>query len=104
MQLQHWLLAVAATVGVGTMISSFRSTVINWLEARLNADIFISAPSLISRRNDAVLSEEILTKIKSLDGVKDINFYREIELFQEGKRYHLIASGLSPEKLFRFSI
>lgn len=88
-------LAVAATVGVGTMISSFRSTVINWLEARLNADVFISAPSLISRRNDAVLSEEILTKIKSLDGVKDINFYREIELFQEGKRYHLIATGLS---------
>lgn len=88
-------LAVAATVGVGTMISSFRSTVINWLEARLNADVFISAPSLISRRNDAVLSEEILTKIKSLDGVKDINFYREIELFQEGKRYHLIAAGLS---------
>jgi len=69
--------------------------VINWLEARLNADVFISAPSLISRRNDAVLSEEILTKIKSLDGVKDINFYREIELFQEGKRYHLIATGLS---------
>jgi putative ABC transport system permease protein len=88
-------LAIAATVGVGTMISSFRSTVINWLEARLNADVFISAPSLISRRNDAVLSEDILTKIKSLDGVKDINFYREIELFQEGKRYHLIATGLS---------
>jgi putative ABC transport system permease protein len=88
-------LAVAATVGVGTMISSFRSTVINWLEARLNADVFISAPSLVSRRNDAVLSEEILEKIKSVDGVKDINFYREFELFQEGKRYHLIATGLS---------
>ena len=88
-------LAVAATVGVGTMISGFRSTVINWLEARLNADIFISAPSLISRRNDAVLSEEILCKIKSLNEVKDINFYREIELFQEGKRYHIIATGLS---------
>ena len=88
-------LAVAATVGVGTMISGFRSTVINWLEARLNADIFISAPSLISRRNDAVLSEEILSKIKSLNEVKDINFYREIELFQEGKRYHIIATGLS---------
>lgn len=88
-------LAVAATVGVGTMISSFRSTVIEWLEARLNADIFISAPSLISRRNDAVLPEEILTKIRVLDEVKDFNFYREIEIFQENKRYHLIASGLS---------
>jgi putative ABC transport system permease protein len=95
-------LAVAATVGVGTMVSSFRSTVINWLEARLNADIFISAPSLISRRNDAVLSEDILLKIKSIDGVKDINFYREIELLQDGKRYHLIASGLSPRSYSGF--
>ncbi|HSL89446.1 MAG TPA: FtsX-like permease family protein, partial [Ignavibacteriaceae bacterium] len=95
-------LAVAATVGVGTMVSSFRSTVINWLEARLNADIFISAPSLISRRNDAVLSEDVLLKIKSIDGAKDINFYREIELLQDGKQYHLIASGLSPRSYSGF--
>ena len=95
-------LAVAATVGVGTMVSSFRSTVINWLEARLNADIFISAPSLISRRNDAVLSKDVLLKIKSLDGVKDINFYREIELLQQDKKYLLIASGLSPRSYSGF--
>ncbi len=88
-------LAVAATVGVGTMVSSFRSTVIEWLETRLNADVFISAPSLISRRNDAVLNEDILDKIKTIDEVKDYNFYREVELFQDGKRYHLLASGLS---------
>ncbi|HMR39071.1 MAG TPA: FtsX-like permease family protein [Ignavibacteria bacterium] len=88
-------LAVAATVGVGIMISSFRSTVINWLEARLNADIFVSAPSLISRRNDAVLPEELLDKIKMIDEVEDYNYYRELILNQEGKEYHLIASGLS---------
>ena len=95
-------LAVAATVGVGTMISSFRGTVISWLEARLDADIFISAPSLVSRRNDAVLSEEILLKIKSLDGVGDLNFYREIELYQGDRRYRLIASGLSPKSYSGF--
>ena len=88
-------LAVAATVGVGTMISSFRNTVVDWLEARLNADVFISAPSLISRRNNAVLSEDILDKIKSLNEVTDINFYRELDLEQGGQSYLLIASGLS---------
>ena len=88
-------LAVAATVGVGTMISSFRSTVIDWLESRLNADIFISAPSLVSRRNDAVLSEDLLEKVRALDEVADINFYREIEISQDGKTYHLISSGIS---------
>ena len=88
-------LAVAATVGVGTMISSFRNTVIDWLESRLNADIFISAPSLVSRRNDAVLSEDLLEKVRALDEVADINFYREIEINQDGKIYHLISSGIS---------
>lgn len=88
-------LAVAATVGVGTMISSFRSTVIEWLEARLNADIFISAPNLISRRNDAVLDEELLSKIKAIDEISDINFYRELEIYQDGKKFNIIASGLS---------
>lgn len=88
-------LAVAATVGVGMMISSFRTTVIDWLETRLNADIFISAPSLISRRNDAVLDKEILEKIKSINEITDYNFYREVELNQDGKKYHLLASGLS---------
>ncbi len=88
-------LAVAATVGVGTMINSFRDTVIEWLGARLNADLFISAPNLISRRNDAVLSDDLIGKIKSIDGVEGINFYREIELYHDGKRVHLISSGVS---------
>ena len=88
-------LAVAATVGVGTMISSFRNTVIDWLEARLNADIFISAPNFVSRKNDAVLTEEILSKIKLINSVKEINFYRELDLLQDGNEYRIIATGLS---------
>ena len=88
-------LAVAATVGVGTMITSFRSTVVSWLEARLNADLFISSPSLISRKNDVPLPSDLLEQIKTLDNVEDINFYREIEFYQDNKKIRLIASGLS---------
>jgi hypothetical protein len=84
-------LSVAATVDVGTMISSFWTTVTQWLEARLNADIFVSAPSLISRRNDVVLSKDILKKIKSLKEIEEVNIYRKMELYQDGKRYHLMA-------------
>ena len=46
--------------------------------------------------------KDVLLKIKSIDGAKDINFYREIELLQDGKRYHLIASGLSPRSYSGF--
>ncbi|MGE5127818.1 MAG: ABC transporter permease, partial [Betaproteobacteria bacterium] len=37
--------AVSVTIGVGLMIASFRSTVANWLELTLRADLFVAAPS-----------------------------------------------------------
>ncbi len=36
------MVAVSATVGMGTMVGSFRSTLEVWLEQRLNADIYLS--------------------------------------------------------------
>lgn len=38
------LLAVAANVGVGTMVSSFRSTFTGWLDQRLAPELYITAP------------------------------------------------------------
>ncbi|MBD9596308.1 MULTISPECIES: ABC transporter permease [unclassified Ensifer] len=37
------LLALAANIGVGTMVSSFRQTFIGWLDQRLAAEIYITA-------------------------------------------------------------
>ncbi len=89
-------LAVAATVGVGTMITSFRSTVLAWLEARLNGDIFVSAPNFVSRRNDMTVPEELLKSISSLDGVQNVDYYREFDVVQGGTPYMLLAANLSP--------
>ena len=44
------MVAVAATIGVGVMIQSFRQTVVRWLEASLVADVYVSAPAI---RGDA---------------------------------------------------
>jgi putative ABC transport system permease protein len=38
------LLALAVNVGVGTMVETFSRTFITWLDGRLSADIYISAP------------------------------------------------------------
>ncbi len=37
------LLALAANIGVGTMVSSFRLTFIGWLDQRLTAEIYVTA-------------------------------------------------------------
>ncbi len=39
------LLALAVNVGVGSMVSSFRATFLGWLDQRLAADIYLTAPS-----------------------------------------------------------
>ena len=38
------MVAVSVTIGVSVMIASFRSTVANWLDLTLLADLYISAP------------------------------------------------------------
>ncbi|MDX9741913.1 MAG: ABC transporter permease [Gammaproteobacteria bacterium] len=57
-------IAVAAAVGVGLMIASFRVAVDDWLQATLQADIYVSAPSSGSRSNpvelDAAIQQRLL--------------------------------------------
>ncbi len=44
------MVAVSVVVGVGLMVSSFRSTVVHWLGQTLWGDIYISAPGLTATR------------------------------------------------------
>ncbi|MFY0581789.1 ABC transporter permease [Cystobacter fuscus] len=46
------MVAVATTVGVGLMVTSFRGTVADWLGSSLVADIYVSPPSLVARRGE----------------------------------------------------
>ena len=97
-------IAVAATVGVGTMIHSFRATVVQWLETGLKADIYISAPTIVSNTNDAVLPESLLEELKKNDKLLGQEYYRGLDVWQNGVKFTLIASGASDVKLIGFQI
>jgi len=73
-------IAVSASVGVSTMTKSMRATIVHWLETTLEADIYISPPSLVARRNDATLNPGLVEKITKINGVKNVNFYRAIQV------------------------
>jgi putative ABC transport system permease protein len=89
-------LAVAATVGVGTTVSSFRSTVVHWLERRLEADVYISAPGFVSRRNDADLPSGLADAVSRLPGYRGMNYYREIQVRSEGRTMTVIGARIEP--------
>jgi putative ABC transport system permease protein len=89
-------LAVAAAVGVGTMIGTFRQTVQTWLENRLEADIYVSAPPLISRFNDATIDTMAVHSLTTLPGVRGLNIFREAQITTSTSRLHIIASRMGP--------
>ncbi len=72
------MVAVSATIGVGVMVNSFRQTVVEWLTYTLTADIYISPPSLIARRGDAVIDSIALHRITTHPHVQEWTSFRTI--------------------------
>lgn len=77
------MLAVAATVGVGLMIGSFRATVSDWLQATLQADVYVSAPSSGSRRTAGHLEPALVDRILALPAIAQHTTGRRASLESE---------------------
>ena len=58
-------IAVAATLGVGLMIDSFRTSVESWLDGYLRSDIYLTSEAV----GDEFLLPEFLKELSALDGV-----------------------------------
>lgn len=73
-------LAVAASIGVGIMITSFRSSVAQWLDATLRSDLYVSALSGVSNRTDGTLPAELPVRIRAVPGVAEISTGRSVRV------------------------
>lgn len=65
-------LAVSVIVGVSVMISSFRTTLIDWLDVTLGADIYISPYSDDGGNIEADIDPAIVDRLAALDGVASV--------------------------------
>ena len=73
-------IAVSITVGIGTMVQSFRGTVERWLDTTLAADIYISPPSLVSSQVRATVRPEVLDKLLALPGIESHTTFRSVQV------------------------
>lgn len=64
------MVAVSVIIGVGVMIGSFRLTVVRWLDDVLQADIFVSPPSLQSNQVLNALDPEIVAALMEYPGIQ----------------------------------
>ena len=90
-------IAVAATVGVGTMVGSFRDTVTSWLDYTLQADLYIQPPSAGVRLGQGFMDEEVAETIHNVAGVEAVSTVRRVELLLDGGRATLSAVEPRPE-------
>jgi putative ABC transport system permease protein len=62
------------------MISSFRSSVADWLTATLSADIYISAPQLTATQASIGFADEIVQQVREVEGVVDVSVARAVQV------------------------
>jgi putative ABC transport system permease protein len=88
--------AVAVSVGIGVMIASFRSTVVDWLEASLQDDLYVSAPAGYGGFGGAPLAGELAARAARIPGVAAVHGARRIELPSPSGPIRLLA--LDPDR------
>ena len=86
--------AVAATVGVATMVSSFRTTVEDWLGSVLQADVYVQPPATVFRRGGATLDPGLAADLESLPGVARTDAIRVRTLETDGRTFDLVVARI----------
>lgn len=81
--------AIAATIGVGVMVESFRETVTVWLGQTLRADIYVQPPSLLGRGGDGTLRPEVIDRIRSVEGVNRSYTVRTRQMLLDDRPFNL---------------
>jgi putative ABC transport system permease protein len=96
--------AVAATVGVGVMIRSFRATVVDWLGTTLQADVYLSPPGLVFRRGGGLIEPALAREIAALPGVAAADSVRVRTLDTARGQVDLFATTLAGPRprIYRF--
>ncbi len=93
-------IAVAASLGVGLMIDSFRYSVGGWLESYLRADIYISAPE----SDGPALSDFLIESLHSMNGVKAVSLGYRFELEDKRGPIELFVLNTNPHGFAGFQL
>ncbi|MBU3953279.1 MAG: FtsX-like permease family protein [Proteobacteria bacterium] len=71
------MVVISVYIGIDTMTTSFRRSIIDWVEGHIGGDIHISSTDELNRSLDPVLVE----KIQGLEGVSGISAYNIHKVF-----------------------
>ena len=79
-----FMVALAMSIGLASMIGSFRQSVIWWMEAQLRGDIYVSAAG-------TEVPAELYRRIEAMPGVAAVDTYRKVQVVFRGKTAFIAA-------------
>jgi putative ABC transport system permease protein len=86
------MVAVSVTIGVSLMVTSFRSTVITWLEETLQGDIYLSAPSLTATTPSVAIEPQVVEYTRTYPGVQRVDVLRSVTIDSPSGPIHVSAT------------
>lgn len=83
--------AVAMLTGITVMVTSFRSTVVDWLDGTLHADLYVTTPTWSRARGEARLSSLVLDRIERDPEAARIDRLRQTFVRMGGRRVPVVG-------------
>jgi len=90
------MVAVSVTVGVGTMVSSFRQTVVRWLATSLRADVYVAPPTPASGSAERALDPALVERLTHAPGIEAFSTYRGVTIDTPAGLVRLVAIRIEP--------
>jgi putative ABC transport system permease protein len=87
--------AVAMLAGITVMVTSFRSTVVDWLDGTLHADVYVTTPTWSRARGEARLSSAVLAQLERDPEAARIDRLRQTFVRMGGRRVPVVGVDAS---------
>ena len=90
-----FMVALSMSIGLGSMIGSFRESLIWWMGTQLRGDMYISNAS------DMEVPVDFYAEIRSIPGIGGVDTYRKVPVLYRGRTVHVAA--IKADVLQRFA-
>jgi putative ABC transport system permease protein len=91
-----FMVALSMSVGLGSMIGSFRQSLIWWMDTQLGADVYVGSTS-----EGFEVPERFFEQLKTMPGVAGVDPYRNVQMTYE--RRSVSVAAVSADVLQRFT-
>jgi len=84
-----FMVALSMSIGLGSMIESFRHSLIWWMNSQLKGELYVST------RGDADVPEDFYEELKRVPGIGGIDTYRNVQVTYRGTPVYITAIDAS---------